>query len=173
MALLRPTRELLTFLRTNPAVRDQIRAAPNKTLLYAGQLIRPAWRELADLRRADPRVADKVMMADVLEYIPTPAAPFPNLQEWAMSLDHLTPWNENGFISWRALSGIFASNAVGTVSFYIGSDVRRDNKVFAATELPVLAKNPNIDALTKDIVAYYQRCIQNKQSDLNFSFIAG
>jgi hypothetical protein len=28
---------------------------------------------------------------------------------WAKSLDRLVPWEQNGFIAWRALSGIFAA----------------------------------------------------------------
>jgi hypothetical protein len=32
--------------------------------------------------------------------------------------------------------------------------------VFAATELPALLRNPNIDAMTKDVVSYYERCLK-------------
>lgn len=52
-------------------------------------------------------------------------------------------------VAWRALSGILASNAVGTVSFAIGSGV------------------------TKDILACYQRCIRNRQAAINFGFTGG
>ena len=31
------------------------------------------------------------------------------------------------------------------------------NKVFAATEVSVLARNPNVDATTRDLVAFFQR----------------
>ena len=71
------------------------------------------------------------------------------------------------------MSGIFAANAVGPVSFYVGSGINKKDKVFAATEIPVLLRNPNVDALTKDVLAYYQRCVQNKQQGINFGFISG
>lgn len=92
---------------------------------------------------------------------------------WAKSLDALVPWKDNGFIAWRALSGIFAANAVGAVSFNIGSGITTEDKVFAATEVPVLARNPNVDPMTKDILAYYQRCIRDGRSNMNFAYYAG
>ena len=36
MPLQQPTKDFLKYLKRNPAIRDQIRAAPGKTLLYAG-----------------------------------------------------------------------------------------------------------------------------------------
>jgi len=71
------------------------------------------------------------------------------------------------------LSGIYASKAIGSVSFYIGSGVSKSNKVFAATEIPVLLRNPHVDPVTKDILSYYQRCIQSGQTAINFGFIGG
>ena len=70
------------------------------------------------------------------------------------------------------ISGIFAANAIGAVSFQIGSDVGRANKVFAATELNVLQRNPNVDARTKDLLAYYQRRIRHDPSAVDFGFIS-
>jgi hypothetical protein len=173
MPLLQPTRDLLGFLQRNPAIRSQIRAAPNQTLLYAGNFFRPMWQDLADLKRRNPQFAAKEILPDVLIRIRVQGQRHLNLLDWAKALDILQPWNENGFIAWRALSGIFASNAIGTVSFFIGSGVTRDDKVFAATEISVLARNPNIDAITRDALAYYQRCLQTKQANMNFGFIAG
>lgn len=166
-------KEFLVFLQNNPKIRAQIRAAPNKTILYAGVFFKPVWQELSDLKHTNANLADKEILPDVLARINCPGQPFTDLLTWAKHLDHLTPWQQNGFIIWRALSGIYAANAVGAISFYIGSNVSKDNKVFAATELSVLARNPNIDGVTRDILAYYQRCIQTKQTNMNFGYIAG
>jgi hypothetical protein len=68
---------------------------------------------------------------------------------------------------------VFAANVVGAVSFCVGSQVTKDKKVFAATEVAVLARNPNLDATTRDLVAYFQRCIQSGQARINAGFIAG
>jgi hypothetical protein len=113
------------------------------------------------------------MFPDVLVSIGTPRTGYSTLLDWAKALDAVQPWKENGFIAWRALSGIYASNAVGTVSFYIASGITKTDKVFAATELPVLLRNPNVDPLTKDILSYYERCIQTGESAINFGFIGG
>ncbi len=71
------------------------------------------------------------------------------------------------------LSGLFAANAEGAVSFWVGSKVTKTDKVFAATEVAVLSRNPRIDATTRDLLAYFQRCIQSKQPNINLGFIAG
>lgn len=173
MALLQPTKDLLIFLRKNPALRARIAAPPNATLLYAGSFIRPMWQEIVQLKLSLPQMASKQILPDVLARIPTQGQPHPNLLAWAKALDGLAPWRENGFIAWRALSGIFASNARGTVSFCIGSKVTKSDKVFAATELAVLLRNPNIDAITRDMLEYYQRCVSSGQSDINIGFIGG
>ena len=173
MPLLQSTKEFLRFLKKNPIIRSKITAPPNATLLYAGNFIRPVWQELEQLRRTKRDIATKILLPDVLANIKTPAQVHPTLLAWAKALDNLVPWKENGFIVWRALSGIYASNARGTVSFYIGSGVIRDEKVFAATELPVLLRNPKVNAVTKNVLAYYQRCIRNGQSAINFGFIGG
>lgn len=173
MALLQPTKDLLGYLRENPAIRSRIAAPPNMTLLYAGNFFKPVWRELAQLKLTNRDIAPKQLLPEILSRIQTPGQPHANLLDWAQALDLLVPWKENGFVAWRALSGIYASNASGTVSFFIGSGITRADKVFAATELPVLLRNPNVDAVTKDVLGYYQRCVQNGQAAVNFGFIGG
>lgn len=173
MPLLPQTKELLSFLQKNPGVRARIAAPPNTTLLYAGNFIRPVWQELEQLKRISVAVASKQMLPDVLARIQTPGMTHPHLLAWVKALDTLVPWRENGFIAWRALSGIFAANAVGGVSFCIGSGIEKSEKVFAATELPVLLRNPNVDAITRDVIAYYQRCAQAGQSAVNFGYMNG
>ena len=173
MSLLPQTKELLSFLQKNPAVRARVAAAPNTTLLYAGNFIRPVWQELEQLKRSNTAMAMKQLLPEVLARIGTPGQPQPNLLAWAKALDALAPWKDNGFIVWRALSGIFAANAVGAVSFCIGSGIEKSEKVFAAAELPVLARNPRVDAITKDVIAYYQRCAQAGQPAVNFGYVSG
>jgi hypothetical protein len=173
MALAPETKALLQFLQKNPLVRAQISAKRDATVLYAGQLMRPAWQEIAEMRRQMPQLATKSMLPEVLEKIDLAGHPFATLLNWAKSLDNLQPWNHNGFVGWRALSGIFASNATGAVSFVVGSGITKATKVFAATEVSVLARNPNVDETTRDLLAYYQRCIAAGKSDLNLSYIAG
>ena len=173
MPLLQPTKDFLRYLQKNPAMRTQIRAAPGRTLLYAGTFFRPVWQEIAMQKQSTPQLASKEILPDVLRRIQVPGTAHSNLLAWAQELDRLEPWRENGFIAWRALSGLFASNAVGPVSFWVGSQVSKDRKVFAATELSVLARNPNLDATTRDLVAYFQRCVQSGQARINTGFIAG
>ena len=173
MALAPETKALLQFLQRNPHVRTQISAGRDATVLYAGHLIQPAWMEIAEMRRHMPQLATKKMLPEVLEAIHLTGLPFSNLLLWAKSLDNIQPWNHNGFIGWRALSGIFASNATGSVSFVVGSGVTKATKVFAATEVSVLARNPHVDEITRDLLAYFQRCIAAGQPNLNLSFIAG
>ena len=104
MALLPQTRALLQFLNKNPNVRSQISALPNATILYAGRLMRPAWQEIEAWKETLPQLATKKTLPDVLGSIKLTGTPFGNLLEWAMSLDSLHPWKENGFVGWRALS---------------------------------------------------------------------
>jgi len=139
MALLQQTRQLMTFLRDNPQIRARIAAPPNSTLVYCGSFMWPAWQEIEELRRTWPQAASKRLLPEVLAGIHTPGQPYPTLLAWAKAVEH--PWLDNGFIAWRALSGIYAANAKGAVSFYIASNVTK-GKVFAATELPVLCAIP-------------------------------
>jgi hypothetical protein len=131
------------------------------------------WKEIAELKGSDAQYADKETLPDVLVRIPVPGRPYANLLEWVKDLERIEPWRDNGFVAWRAVSGIFAANATGAVSFRVGSGITRAEKVFAATEIGVLARNPKVDALTRDILAYYQRCLQSGQADMNFGFVAG
>jgi hypothetical protein len=57
------------------------------------------------------------------------------------------------------------------VSFQIGSGVT-DQKVFATTELAVLSRNPNVDVITKDLISYYQRCVDSGNTDIGVGFLA-
>jgi hypothetical protein len=109
-------------------------------------------------------------LPEVLATIAMPGQPYSNLLVWAKALDNLQPWRENGFIAWRALSGIYASNAVGAVSFQVGSGIDK-TKVLAATEIPVLLRNASIDPLTRNIVEYYQRCIRLGQPAVNLGLM--
>ena len=181
------TTEFLKFLHANPAIRRQIRAFPDKTLLYAGDLpnpfatawfaaLPPTWRPAQQPKTRDgqvvtgvwnrldvpenrePYLRDKEILPQVLKRIPLPGSQFPNLLAYAEDVHRQVPPKPDQAILWRALSGIFASNAVGAVSFFMGGDVTAV-KVFASTEIPVLLRNPNVDALTTDMLAYYQRCI--------------
>jgi hypothetical protein len=174
MPLRNETRGLLSFLQKNPGVRARIAAPPDATLLYAGSFFRPMWQEIEQLKRSFPQqLASKRTLPEILGGIPTPGQPHSTLLAWAKAIDGLQPWKENGFIAWRALSGIFASNASGKVSFCIGSNVTKADRVFAATELPVLLRNPGVDAVTKDLLAYYDRCVKGGQSAMTIGFIAG
>jgi len=173
-----PTRDFLRFLKDSPSIRKRIRAAPNKTLLYAGKFFEPAWVEICDQKKKATQFGDKEILPDVLRLISVVGRPSSNLLEWVKSLEAIPPWEKNGFIAWRALSGLYAANAVGEVSFYIGSGISKD-KVFAATEIVVLSRNPNIDALTKEVVEYYRDILRSKQvdlgvtADINFGLIRG
>lgn len=172
MSLLPETRALLMFLNKNPQIRVQISAKSNSTILYAGHLIKPAWKEIEDWKRTLPQLATKKTLPEVLGTITINNQSFHNLLQWIQSLDSLQPWKDNGFIAWRAVSGIFASNAKGSVSFVIGSGITRAEKVFAATEISVIIRNPNVDDTTRDLLEYYQRCLASGKSDLCVSYIS-
>jgi len=172
MPLMPTAREFLTFLQQNPEVRARIAAPPDATLLYAGDFFKPVWKELEALKRQNPWIASKKMLPDVLAAIPISGRPHENLLAWAESPGIVEPWKDNGFIVWRALSGIYASNARGAVSFCVGSDVTK-SKVFAVTEVAVLARNPHIAPLTRDMLAYYQRCIRSGHTNVNVGYLAG
>ena len=171
--LLQPgTRAFLQYLQANPQLRRQLRAGPDRTFLYAGSFFKPVWKEIEEFRRAHPEHANKELLPDVLRRLPANGTPFAHLLAYVQDVERQVPWKPDGFTLWRALSGIFASNAVGAVSFQIGSGVVAAQKVFAATELPILLRNPNVDATTKDLLAYYDRCIKSGQADINVGFVA-
>lgn len=171
MPLHNVTKELLVFLQKNPSIRSQIKAPHDSTLLYAGRFFKPIWREIEDFKLLNPQYRSKTMLPDVLMNIRVQHQQYQSLLEWAKAIDSVQPWIENGFIAWRALSGIYAANAYGTVSFVIGSGITKADKVFAATELPVLLRNQNIDVTTKDLLAYYDRCIKSGLTNINVGFI--
>jgi hypothetical protein len=171
MPLSQPTIDFMKYLKDNPAIRARIMAAPGKTLLYAGSFFGPMWKQIAREKLSNPQLAEKQTLPDVLATISPQGTGHPTLLAYAESVVSQVPWKPDGFVVWRAMSGIFASNASGAVSFQVGSGVNFD-KVFVATEVSVLLRNPKIDELTRDILAYYDRCIQNKQWDMNFGFIA-
>jgi len=166
------TKAFLAWLGKNKAVRDRIKAETDRTLLYAGNFFKPVWQELDELRKRQTGAARLQLLPDVLERIEGPDGSG-TLKQHVDRLTGSVPWREDGFTIWRALSGIFASNAVGKVYFYVGSDIRRDTKVLAATEIWVLGRNPNLDPGTKEIVAWLQKCVQEKRSDIDFGFMPG
>ena len=131
----------------------------------------PVWRELQQLKLSNLEVASLQMLPDVLKLIPAPDNSANSMKDYVESLTDSVPWRPDGFTVWKALSGIFASNASGRVYFSIGSGVTKDNKVFAATEIFVLLRNQNIDPLTKEIVSYLHWCVQIKRADINFGFL--
>src|SRR5690349_5361192 len=109
------TIEFLKYLNQHPIVRTRIRAAPDRTLLYAGRFIKPAWKEIADSKQTLPNVSSKETLPDVLARIVPPDTPFPTLLHYTVDVERQVPWKPDGFTVWRALSGIFAANAVGAV----------------------------------------------------------
>ena len=174
MALAEATKQFLRYLQKHPQIRGQISASPDRTLLFSGRLFKPAKVELEELKKSSREIASLEMLPDVLARVAATGTAYESLLAYAESVEKQVPWFEDGYTLWRALSGIYASNAVGRVSFYIGSQVSIERrKIFAVTEVPVIARNPNVDSLSKDALAYYQRCIQNKQHAMNFSFIGG
>jgi hypothetical protein len=173
------TRQFLHYLQTHPLVRARIRAPKNTTILYAGDCFEPAYKEIRTLIGTRPEYRHLVTIEHVLNDVPAPDTSYPTLQAYVDAVAGAVPKYDDQFILWRALSGIYVSNAEGQVSFYTGDGISRDNddlerrKVFAVTELPVLGRNENVDALTRDIVAYYQRCLSTPQASTGFAFIGG
>ena len=172
------TKEFMRFLGQNPGIRSQIHAAPDRTLLYSGAFFRASYLEIKARKLTDPQVAEKEILPDVLARIhlpanlfPPPGMPFPTLMAYVDHLERVVPKSPDQFMIWRALSGLFAANAVGKVSFWVGSNVD-DSKVFVATEIQVLLRNPKVDPITKDLLEYYLRCVQTGRTDMNVGFIS-
>ena len=99
------TTDFFRFLSDNPAIRSQIRAAPGKTLLFSGAFFKTAFKEIQERKRADPQVADKEILADVLARIPVPgkllrnpSKPFPNFLAYVMDLEQQVPKNPDGLM---------------------------------------------------------------------------
>ncbi|HUG40909.1 MAG TPA: hypothetical protein VMM12_10505 [Longimicrobiales bacterium] len=174
MALKPETAGFLKYLNGQPTLRSRIRAAPDRTLLYAGSFNKPMWKEIADLKRANPDLAALETLPEVLARVPAPASGHANLLDYIKDLEDRVriPFKPDGFAVWRSVSGIFAANAVGKVSFQIGSGVTAVDKVFAATEVAVLRRNPNIHPVSRDLLEYYARCIAAGQSQINVGFTA-
>jgi hypothetical protein len=171
MSYQKPTTDFLSYLSAHPVVCDRIRAAPNRTLLYAGSFVRPMWREIELQKRTNPDLAKKETLPEVLRRITVPGTGHASLLAYAQDTESKVPWNPDGFMIWRALSAIFASHAVGAVSFQVGSDVDA-TKVFVTTEVGILLHNPKVDGKTKDLLAYYQRCIQSGEVAINVGFMS-
>lgn len=172
MAFKPQTKSFLSYLKANKATRDRIRAPHDKTLLYAGNFFKPIWREIETEKRMNPQLAVLRTLPEVLSLLPSPQPASPSLKAYVEALTDTVPWQPDGFTIWRALSGIFASNATGRVSFKIGSEISGE-KVFAVTELPVLMRNKNLDPITQELITYFDRCIKSRQAYINFGFIAG
>jgi hypothetical protein len=171
MPLLLDTKNFLAFLRENPGLRKRIAAKPDKTLIYAGSFFKPMWKELGVVRT---QLKDKSfeLLPDVLDQLPSPPGTAGSLKTFVEALTARVPWKDDGFVIWRALSGIYASNAIGKVYVYVGSGVTRD-KVRAITEIHVLARNPNIDKTSMEVIHYLQNCIRTKNADINFGYTPG
>jgi hypothetical protein len=180
-----PGRQFLRFLFDHPNVRSQIRAPADRTLLYSGDLgtvnwnlpmpvtrTRTVWESLVARRaRGESGLEGKLILPDVLARIVVPSETgHATLLAYVEAVQPLVPWRPMGFKLWEALSGIFAANATGKVSFVVGQGVT-GAKVFASTEVRVLMRNPNVDPVAKDLLAFYLRCIEHKQTAINVSLL--
>lgn len=170
MPLQPPTRNFLIYLKQNKAVRDQIKAEPNKTLLYAGDFGSPIWVQLETYKRNHPGAIQ--LLPDVLRSIPAPPGSRGTLKDYVDDLTRQVS-SRDQLVIWKALSGIFASNAQGTVYFSVGSHVNPATKVFASTEVHVLLRNPKISSDSRQLVEYYRRCVLGRTFDINTGFMPG
>ncbi|MFT8245318.1 hypothetical protein [Roseomonas sp. BN140053] len=192
------TKEFLRYLSQNPGVRNMIAAPDDRSVVYAaaflssqwrnqlaaatgkpsGNRTRAMWEELERLKSADRARNDFVMLPDILKELPSP--PGADIGVTTMYghlevLDRLEPWNVNGFIAWRAVSGIYASNARGRVRFCVGEigagpDGKADwrgSKVIAATEMWVLLRNREVDEETRSMAEYLIDCVRSKNPKIN------
>jgi len=168
--LAEPTKNFLAYLQKHPDLRQRIRAAPNRSVAYVGDFRDgAAWMRLLRRQLSDPRANDFQMLPDVLKSIVCPPDLYPaiglvtpptvrTLLDYVQFLTgegpypRQVPWNEDGFIIWRALSGIFMSNAIGRLRLMIGDAPAPGTKVFFKTEVFVLERNPNIDLFARDAV---------------------
>jgi hypothetical protein len=169
MRLQPQTVSFLSYLRQNKPIRDRISAPPHRTMLYAGHFTKAAWQELDDYRSNTP-IGQFVTLPDALVRIPGEGKDL-NLLSTVQLLEKQVPWQPDGFTIWRALSGIFAANAIGHVYLYVGSGVDTKTKVFAATEIRVLAKNQKLHPVMKRAVQHLLNCVNSRQSDINFGYL--
>jgi hypothetical protein len=171
MALHSETKAFLQFLQANPQLRSAIAAAPGNAILYAGKVNKAAWQEINEMKRTNAVLARKQTLHDVIQALPAPGTPHRSLLAYAEHVADSVPDVDQNIL-WRALSGIYASNAHGAVSFYVGSGVSKaDRKVFAQTEVAVIERNPNVDSLTRDAIAYYKRCVMTGNPEMNLGLI--
>lgn len=165
-----PTKAFLNYLQKHPELRQRIRALPNRSVAYAGNFPDgAAWIRLLRMQLSDPRANDFQMLPDVLRLIPCPPDLYktiglvtpPGVRTLLDYVQFLTgdgpypaqvPWNDDGFIAWRALSGIFMSNATGRLRLMVGETSAPQTKVFFKTEIFVLDRNPNIDVFAQGAV---------------------
>jgi hypothetical protein len=167
-----PTKRFLNYLQKHPELRAKIRAPAGQTVAYAGDFAsEPAFVRLLRLQISAPNSNDFCMLPDVLKRIPAPADLFaavglvtpPTVKSMLDYVSFLTgdgdyrgraqvPWREDGFIIWRALSGIFVSQASGRVRLLVGDAPDPSKKVFFKTEIFVLERNPNIDPFSKTAI---------------------
>ncbi len=162
-----PTRHFLNYLQKHPDLRARIRAPMGQTVAYAGTVAtEPVWQRLLRMQISAPGPNDFCMLPDILKRIMVPNDMFaavglitaPSVRTMLDFVNFLTgegglpkqvPWDPDGFIIWRALSGIFMSNAAGRVRLLVADVPNRDGKVFFKTEMFVLSRNPNIDPFSK------------------------
>lgn len=170
MAIQPLTRDFLTYLQQSKGVRDRIRAERNKTLLYAGEFSGPIWAQVETFQRNHPGAVQ--ILPEILRSIPAPTGHGGTLKDHVDALTSKVPSGDQ-LVIWKALSGIFASNAEGTVYFSVGSGVDPKDKVFPSTEISVLLRNPRISTVSRQLVEYYQRCVREKKTDMNTGFMPG
>lgn len=167
-----PTKAFLAFLQKHPDLRQRIAAAPGRTVAYAGDFTDgAAWQRLQRRQIGAPGTNDFQMLPDVLRAIPCPPGLYaavslvtpPGVRTMYEYVGFLTgdkglgyvaqvPWSDDGFIVWRALSGIFMSNARGRVRIMLGDVAAPGEKVFFRTEVFVLDRNPNIDMFSREAI---------------------
>jgi hypothetical protein len=140
-------RDQLRYLRAHPLVRTEIHAPERAMVLYSGTLFLKAFEELRSLK-GTPEGRHLVKLEEVLKKVEVPDTDYPNLNAYANAVSSKAPHDEEDtLVIWRALFGIYAAQASGQVSFYVGTGVSRDKtdlqnrKVFALTEVHVLARN--------------------------------
>lgn len=163
------TRQFLNYLQKHPEVRAQIAAPPNQTVVYCGDLLRPAFHDYLDLRSKTPELRGRPLLPELLANIGVPdQTRYSNLLEWIQAIQ---PYQPDGFIAWRAVSGLMCRQAKGKVTFIVGRGVSRDTKVFAATEVWNLAVNPHLHPETKELVAFYKACVLQGRTNIGISYV--
>lgn len=186
MALHAEILAFMQYLAANPGLRSRIGAPPNATLLYAGDTAQnglwkekkstPAYRKLETMKLTEPSLSQKKTLHDVIGTLPAPGTKFPSLLAYAEHVDQQVEKDGAGLaermLIWRALSGIYASNARGAVSFVLGDGVSREAlKVFALTEIQVLERNPYIDSITREMIAYLKTCVLTHKPNIRIGLI--